>query len=219
MTQTEAGFILYSKWNSRCLTSSRNTTSKSTFHTSLAMLNLLKSPSQHTPEFKVHHQFHIKSHNKQALNLVSVLEFPPNKWYRLLTLSYKNPAEFPFQYNILSQPNDSAAHCKTKCPVWSLYITPNRNSRLPESFQARFQPEFHIRPDGSVEDLVTAPGQKGWFSPLSGNALFFFSRKVLSSGCLGAFPRQELPKKPKLKVASRKKSSPLMHIGRVSCLV
>lgn len=183
------------------------------------MLNLLKSPSQHTPEFKVHHQFHIKSHNKQALNLVSVLEFPPNKWYRLLTLSYKNPAEFPFQYNILSQPNDSAAHCKTKCPVWSLYITPNRNSRLPESFQARFQPEFHIRPDGSVEDLVTAPGQKGWFSPLSGNALFFFSRKVLSSGCLGAFPRQELPKKPKLKVASRKKSSPLMHIGRVSCLV
>lgn len=160
MTQTEAGFILYSKWNSRCLTSSRNTTSKSTFHTSLAMLNLLKSPSQHTPEFKVHHQFHIKIYNKQALNLVSVLEFPPNKWYRLLTLSYKNPAEFPFQYNILSQPNDSAAHCKTKCPVWSLYITPNRNSRLPESFQARFQPEFHIRPDGSVEDLVTAQDRR-----------------------------------------------------------
>lgn len=130
---------------------------------SLAMLKLLKSPSQHTPEFKVHHKFHIKSHNKQDLNvsLVSVLEFPPNNWYRLLTLNYKNPAEFPFQHNTLSQPDDSAARYKTQCPVWSLYINPNRNSRLAESLQARFQSEFHIRPDSCVEDLVAAPGQKG----------------------------------------------------------
>lgn len=197
-SQTEAGFISYSEWNSRCLTSSVNTTSKSTFHTSLAKLKLLKSPSQHIPEFNVHHELHIKSHNKQALNvfLFQFLNSPPNKWYRLLTFSYNNPAEFPFWYNILSQPNDSAACCKTKCLVWSLYITPNGNSRLPESFQAGFQPEFHIRPDSSVEDLMAAPGQKDWASSLSRNTLFFFFfQKVLSSGCLGAFPRQELTKK------------------------
>lgn len=143
---------------------------------SLATLKLLKSPSQHTPGFKVHHEFHIKSHNKQALNvsLVSVLEFPPNNWYRLLTLNFNIPAEFPFQHKTLSQPNDSAAHCKSQCPVWSLSITPNRNSRLPESLQARFQSEFHIRPDSCVEDLMAAPGQKGWVSPLSRNALGVF---------------------------------------------
>lgn len=110
---------------------------------------------------------------------VSVLELPPKKWYRLLTLSYNNSAEFPFRYNILSQPNNSAARCKTKCPVWSLYITPNGNSRLPESFQARFQPEFHIIPDSSVEDLVAAPGQKGWVSPRSRNAFIFFKDPFL----------------------------------------
>lgn len=170
----------------------------------------------------MHHEFHIKSHNKQALNVggffvVLVLEFPPNNWYRLLTLTYKNPAEFPFQCNILTQLNDSAARCKNKRPVWSLYITPNRNSRLPDSFQDRFQPEFHIRPDSSVEDFA-APGQKAWVSPLGRNALFFFKHPFLS-GCLGAFPRRQLNKKPKLKVASLKRSFPLMHIGRDSCLV
>lgn len=79
-----------------------------------------------------------------------------------------------------------------------------------QDFQKVFRPDFSLNFTSDLTVLWKMswqPQDRRAGSHHSVEMHFFFSRKVLSSGCLGAFPRQQLPKKPKLKVASWKNLS------------
>lgn len=78
------------------------------------------------------------------------------------TVPCRVPFQMQYRYRVCPIHHLHAAKQSTRCQASStLYITTNKNPRLPESFQTRFRFEFHIGLDGSVEDVVVVQGQKG----------------------------------------------------------
>lgn len=89
-----------------------------------------------------------------------------------------------------------------------------------QDFQEVFRPDFSLNftPDLTVVWKISWQLQDRRAGSHHSVEMHWVSFKRCL-GCLGAFPRTELTEKTKLKGASLKKSFPLMHLERASCLV